>query len=363
MRIGAGQGMILSMALFLNRKLPVRPRILLGLLAFGTAVDTFIYSAAGIEKINTYPPLVFWVSMTSLLYGPMLYLYLRSIITERFSGKSYLLLLPGIILGIFAIIFSIQLPGAINRNLLSSEAWVRNPVSLAAEIAIIVFNSSFILASLLKIRKSGKLFVNYHSRKKGADLKWLQTVLFLALIIYCVELANALIQFYGGAFSSARFTVVIFIQAALFYFTSYRGLKQPFIIGITKNGQTGKYSRSTISDKKASDIEKKLTSYMNDEAPFLHPTLKLPDLAADLNTSVNHLSQVLNTRMKVNFYDFINSFRISEAKKLLAHPDAAGKTMLEIAYDSGFNSKSTFNSVFKDITGITPSQYRKSKKT
>ncbi|KAB2844021.1 MAG: AraC family transcriptional regulator, partial [Melioribacteraceae bacterium] len=84
------------------------------------------------------------------------------------------------------------------------------------------------------------------------------------------------------------------------------------------------------------------------------------ELAENLNIHPNHLSQIINEKLGQNFFDFINSYRIKEAEKLLLKNGK--KTILEIAFEVGFNSKSTFNAAFKKHTGVTPTAYKNLKK-
>ncbi len=88
--------------------------------------------------------------------------------------------------------------------------------------------------------------------------------------------------------------------------------------------------------------------------------LTLPKLAKHMLISSNLLSQAINEKAKQNFPDFINSYRINEAKKILSSPDSANQKISSIAFDTGFNTLSAFNNAFKKFTSITPSEYRKS---
>ena len=98
---------------------------------------------------------------------------------------------------------------------------------------------------------------------------------------------------------------------------------------------------------------------MEEEKIFLDPDLTLQKLSQQLHVHYNHLSQIINKHMNKSFNDYINSYRIEEARKKLADPEESGKTILEIAYDTGFYSKSVFNTAFKKFTGMTPTQYKK----
>jgi YesN/AraC family two-component response regulator len=136
----------------------------------------------------------------------------------------------------------------------------------------------------------------------------------------------------------------------------YKGLAQPEIFsGIEEKP---KYILSKLTSADAEEYLTKLNSYMNREKPFLSPTLTLKELSGHVSIPVRYLSQIINEYKQQNFYDYISQFRIEEAKKILSDP-ACSKTVLEILYQVGFNSKSSFNTAFKKFTGGTPSNFKK----
>lgn len=98
---------------------------------------------------------------------------------------------------------------------------------------------------------------------------------------------------------------------------------------------------------------------MASNKPFLAPELTLDQLALQLSLRPRVLSQVINDRLGQNFYDFINRYRIQEASRLLTNPKDRKITILEVLYEVGFNSKSSFNTLFKKYTGLTPSEFKK----
>ena len=110
----------------------------------------------------------------------------------------------------------------------------------------------------------------------------------------------------------------------------------------------------------ANEIERKLLTYMRDQKPYLNPELTIVDLSVQLQVSKHHLTQVINNKVGKNFFNFINDYRIEAVKQKLKDPNMKHLTLLAIALDSGFNSKSSFNSLFKQYTGMTPTEWRKS---
>ena len=98
---------------------------------------------------------------------------------------------------------------------------------------------------------------------------------------------------------------------------------------------------------------------MKNEKPFLDPELSLSMLAKAMGLNRNQLSQLINTGIGENFYDFINKYRVEEVKRLMVDPQKQNYNLLGMALEAGFKSKSTFNLIFKRFTGLTPTEYKK----
>lgn len=146
----------------------------------------------------------------------------------------------------------------------------------------------------------------------------------------------------------------------------YFGLKQKEIfIQYTDSGieyvtePKPKYSGVVLKEADAENHISKIRSFMSKEKPYLDANLSLPRLAEKLNLPSHHLSRVINEQFNVNFFDFVNQYRVDEVKSRMGNPEFENLTFLGIAFDCGFNTKSAFNRVFKKITGLTPSEYKK----
>jgi len=118
-----------------------------------------------------------------------------------------------------------------------------------------------------------------------------------------------------------------------------------------------KYAKSGLKEDVSEKLYEKLTSLMKEEALYRNCELSISELASKLKVHPNYLSQIINERGRKNFHEFINDYRIDEFKRLLVIPKNKNFTLLSLAYDCGFNSKSSFNRYFKKATGLTPSQY------
>src|SRR5690606_12004195 len=134
----------------------------------------------------------------------------------------------------------------------------------------------------------------------------------------------------------------------------FKSLKQPIFFD---HSSEDKHKASKLDKDTRLVILQKIQSYMEKATPYLEADFDLAALAQGINTPAYRVSQVINAELQQNFFDFVNAYRIAESRRLLKNND---KSITEIMYAAGFNSKSVFNTTFKKHTGLTPSQYRKS---
>ncbi len=149
-----------------------------------------------------------------------------------------------------------------------------------------------------------------------------------------------------------KFFVVLFSGLALVVL--FLGLKRFWYLQKLKN----KYKNSTLDPEKVENYLKKLHHLMEIEKLFKDENLSLQTLAEKMGISPRDLSRIINERMEKNFRDMINGFRIEEAKRMVLN-SKKNHSILDIAFESGFNSKEVFNRAFKKYTGMTPSEYKK----
>jgi AraC-like DNA-binding protein len=144
-------------------------------------------------------------------------------------------------------------------------------------------------------------------------------------------------------------------------YVGYSGIRQQDLFSNTNINDEelvkteSEYKKSSLKSDIATMKHNELLEFMKKEKPYLNPKLTLNELADSLTISTNHLSQIINQYEQVNFHDFVNKYRVEEfIQKAQSNKNF---TLLSHALDSGFNSKSTFNSVFKKFKSVTPSQY------
>lgn len=154
------------------------------------------------------------------------------------------------------------------------------------------------------------------------------------------------------------------MQLALAYYLSkdLRFLKSHVMQGETSLIQPGKYQKNKMSDQYLRECKDKLLQLMEQEKIYREPCLTLNQLAKKLDLAPHHLSQVINTCLGSNFFNFVNYYRIEECSVKLSQFGKEEKNISEIFYESGFSSKSAFYEAFKRCTGMTPREFRKSQK-
>jgi AraC-like DNA-binding protein len=164
-------------------------------------------------------------------------------------------------------------------------------------------------------------------------------------------------------FPSAYIQILYQVSSLTFIFIlGWYGLKQKIIYhGLVQNSPQSamSYARSGLDQQKATQIHQQLLQYLENNKPYLKGDLKAAELAESLNISTSHLSQVLNQKQGQNFFEFINQYRVKAVQEKMKDPAHHHLTILGIAFDAGFNSKTSFNQLFKKFTGETPSSYYK----
>jgi AraC-like DNA-binding protein len=202
-------------------------------------------------------------------------------------------------------------------------------------------------------------------------LKLLRLVLISFIIILILGFISNVIRIqlnFDAAATAINFgieTVMLFLINA-FLFIGVKLPQEIIDISLEDNKDTNdatennKYKNSKLSLADKKKIIEKLQHKVIENKYYLTPNLTIKKLAQDLNVQSKHLSQVINENFDQNFCDYINSCRINAAIDQLKDPQQQQKTILEICYTIGFNSKSAFNDVFKKQTGRTPTAYRKS---
>lgn len=227
----------------------------------------------------------------------------------------------------------------------------------------------YLVFSFIKIRKHQKQIKLLNSTLESVDLEWLRKIVIgvsIISIFWIVDIIFGLSENYVifNMISSLIYLVTIF-------YIAYSWLKQKEIFPYPNNIKKEikdlfensnlemKNRKKLMKDEELKEAKIKLLNVIEDEKPFLNCDLNLVSLATLLNLSTHVLSYIINEGFNENFYQFINRYRIEEAKKMLLDKNMQHFSILGIGFEVGFNSKTVFNTTFKKITGMTPSEYQK----
>ncbi len=279
------------------------------------------------------------------LFGPLLYFYTRSITANetKFILSTVWHFIP------FVVYFCFFLLGI-------KLSWQLKDGILHLQII------PYMIACLILIFKFRREIGEYFASLEKLNLNWLIYVVGGFLLMWLIDFTAFLIIILDSTLViTYRFLTFISILINLIFIVLlfYKALQHPqYLVKIIEANNTQKYESSKLSNEEKEDILNKILHYFESEKPYLNPVLNIQDVANTIGINIKNISQVINELLNKNFHDLVNSYRITEAKYKLKNQLEREKTILEILYDSGFNSKTTFNTTFKKHTGLTPTEYR-----
>ena len=308
--------------------------------------------------------LVYYVSSSAFfLLAPWLYFYIKSLCYKDFSlrRKDAIHFIPCAVIIILAAFRSpIQSSQSaeeltVLENMLASNFW---RIFWTANFIQIFF---YIIGMLRTVFGYQRKLQNLYSSLERINLHWVVSLLALISLHWVFVVSRSTLSLLNAQVGNFTSIMDLFSITIFLVFTTilvFKGLQQLKIFsGIEGNR---KYANSGLPQSDIQRYIEKLKNFMETQKPYLTPQLTIDDLSEKLSIPSWHLSRVINTSFHQNFFNFINNYRIEEAKRLMREPTSNDMTILEILYEVGFNSKSTFNDVFKKQTGMTPSEFKKS---
>ena len=352
---------------------PTANRLLAALMGtFALYLTATVYYAAGL--VTVYPNLYGITYPLPWMFGPLVYLYAvtSSDSSRRLRKTDALHFAPALLVVVAAM--PVYLSSGAQKIALHAQVQAgHTPLALAIlNPSKYVSGLSYSVATVVFLRQHARRIENSYSNTARVNLSWLRwlseaatAVWLLAAAMWVARLGPITIWRYSEA-------VISLAIALLVYAIGYRGLRQPEIYrydSLEERAQTTeplesppagdtRYERSGLGAGEAAKLKGELLVLMTRERPYRDPELTLPQLAEQLDTTPHKLSEVLNRELAQTFYDFVNSYRVGEIRQRLGDAKSAHLNVLTLAMDAGFASKSTFNQVFKKVTGQTPSSYR-----
>jgi len=231
------------------------------------------------------------------------------------------------------------------------------------ELSILLHILYYLYKSKTEIKKVLGKAMDYYSSFNQDNFKLLQFILNCFIGLFSLALVHSFLPFVG--IKNVLLITMLLIVLFMLYFINSVLLK---MLNQSSN-ETGAMTQAKFSEKvkyagsklEAQDLtlyKNKLAKYMMDTEKYLDSELNIVDLSKELNISSKLLSQVINEGYNCNFFDFVNNYRIDMAKSMFRNQTDTKLTISEVMYDSGFNSKSSFNTAFKKFTQKTPTQFK-----
>ncbi len=301
--------------------------------------------------------LAFW------LEGPLLLWYTRSILYKKFrlSRIDFVYLLPTLLFALFTVLtFYIQdastkIDSLAHYSDAGAQSLLGN-INSARDILRVMFG----VLCVLDIRRAQRHIRDQYSNIERIDFGWLGFMVIaftmarawvVLVLIFTWLLPNLNWPIYNYMGLASNYLTFGLITTLMFYSLQRSALFD----GHTKEEQAEPDPAEFDADPA---LTRRIEKHMQAEKPYLKHLLNLEQLANQLQMHPRALSVTIKHHFQTNFYEFVNSYRINEAKQMLSDPAQKSKTMIEISGECGFNSKATYNTFFKKLVGSTPTQYR-----
>ncbi len=376
--IGIVQAIFTGTIILLQKKVPLSNKILAAWLY--TVAFSFVYSVIRLDFSHLITP-TFRGMEVEFTFGPLLYLYTRSLINEnpKVKATDFLHFIPFIGFKILFSIYEGNPSSFLDFYADDGLLWLRMTYGITF-LCSVTFYPVLVFYLLKKHRKN--IQNHYSFNNANITLHWIRVLTWGFLVgsvltIISFQVSNS---HNDRIINPEVFMVSFYILLA--YAVSFYGFKQPDIFLYHKvrlkdnqikpqqeiqpakiikeeTQPQSKYQRSGLKEENADKYLKQIIAYMENEQAYLNGDLTIQDISDKLNIPRHHITQVLNEQIGKNFYHFVNEYRIEEVKKRLLSDEYKRLTLLAIAYDCGFNSKSAFNMVFKQSTGLTPTAWKK----
>lgn len=346
-----------SFFLFTSKKGVHLSNILLAFffLSLGAGVLDYFLLMTGFFKGKTQ--YAFLLNSLVIFHAPLLLLYTQSLTRPKFRLR-FIHLLHGLP---FAIIFLLLSVFYYNQSP-EIQQWVLEDVQQGKDLLTILitlfgllYELAYLIAVKVTIRSYREKIKQHFSNIDKINLNWLNFLVNLFIIFFLASTAANLLRhtqilpLQEGAVILGLFGLFVFISTVLL-----KGLHQNEIF---LGADRAPVSFDTNPDKKGSLLNR-LKQHLEENQPYMDPDLTLNDLASQIEASPRQLSTLINTELGNSFFDLINGYRIETAKRIFRESKDPKLTILEVMYEVGFNSKSSFNAAFKRITGETPSAFR-----
>jgi AraC-like DNA-binding protein len=358
--LGAAQALLLALALASLKRGNLTANRVLAALAAATSATITGSILNSTRYILLFPQVAQLHSPFNFLIPPLIFLYIKALISRnaRFGKSTLWHFVPAGICLLYYLplyfrsrqeklaymISAFENYPPLEWRVRSTLIFIQSVIYLSLTVYLVVMHS----------RSLGK----QASRVEKNNLFWAKS--FILVVLLCWGVAT--LRFFFAYDARAWTMLIVPLSLSVWmYVMGYVTLRQAeaMVDAVDEEMPSKKYEKSTLTPERAERYLKKIQTMMEKEKPYRESDLTLQKLASSLAISPHHLSQIINERLNRNFFDFINAHRIEEAKRMLVDPGKKHYSILAIAEEVGFNSKSAFNTAFRKYANMTPSEFRK----
>ena len=369
-----------AIVLLLTRRETNRAKFFLGIFMFSTFL-VYLSHAHYFQKVETgYIYFDSIYNFSSLAVYPLFYWYVRLLTVESdYKIANLVHLIPGFLAGISAFIvfrmMSAEEQKTYYQYIMDRNSSVEN-FSLSMQVQKYIFHISrivflfqvafYVFKAQNLVRRHNKRVANFYSNLQSRSILWVK-VLFYSMVITSVM--SIIFNFIGRSVfvdSVGLLTIPSFIFSVLMFIIGMEGLMQNHAVAEIETDEKGAPEIAVKNENSAKLKEKLLELFLKEEV-YKNPDLKITDVSEKLSTNRTYISKLINTEFSCTFSEFVNRYRVIEAKKLLQEESSKNYSLDYISEKSGFGSMVNFMRVFREIEGTTPGKYREtilnSKKT
>jgi AraC-like DNA-binding protein len=368
----SGVTLLLAFLIYFNpNNVNVKANKWLGLFVFGffflTIEHTLEAAKIDISKNFVIESIIFIIiNIAAYIIAPVYYISICFFINpnKRWRKKDYFHFSIAV-LYIFSLLYFFLFLKENSKVLINKDSIFSTIIYV---VFIVFFGLQFIVyctLSYLKLAQHQKSILIFSSTRENVDLKWLEHIVIGVGIMGFIFSFDILFELNAGDFILVNliYLVGVFIiayyamkQKEIFPFTASQ--KEEIMEIVKESFIENDLKKKLLSDEKLEEYKSELISLMVTKKPFLDAELTLVKLAEQMKISSHLLSYLINNGFSENFFQFVNRYRVEEAKKLLNDKNMNHLSLIGIAYEVGFNSKTVFNTTFKKITGLTPTEFK-----
>ena len=368
-------GIILSffqVILLLNKRNKSMPDKILAMGICIIGIHLLSYHIYSLGYWNKYPHLIGITVPFPLIYGPVLFLYTRYSLKKDsiLQIKEYLHFAPVVFSYLYMYNFFFFYSGTEKLRVINGEVEDFSLFTSVLLVSFVISGFTYTILASIKLKKHQRMVDNNFSYDEHISLNWLKYSIWgIGLVFLAVAFVISMREGLGYEFPFNAdiifYTLIVVLVFCIGFFgiqhqNLFSNVSEPAQKELIQTQLPGEYKKSGLRQDVAESIHKKLLKLMAEEKPYLNPTLTLLDLSQKMDISTNYVSQTINQYEKVNFHYFVNEYRVDEFIRRAKSNN--NFSILANALDSGFNSKSSFNTVFKKFKDTTPSKYMASLK-